>query len=118
VKSKRKVTAKQQAQIDKTITSLVEHARPQAERLTTLKAVEVQPEFMGVLEAEILSGISRWTWRQMAYQRRITSCKVGRRLLLPVSEVRRVITEGTRERISNDRAAIVRLPGAESQTHA
>jgi len=88
---------------------------------TTLKSVETQPEFMGVVEAEVLSGISRWTWRQMAYRRRITSCKIGRRLLLPVSEVRRVLQEGMRHRLPDtkeDRALIVRTSNKESQVHA
>jgi len=64
----------------------------------------VEPEFCSVDQAEILSGVSRWTWRQMAYKGRIESCKVGARLLLPISEIRRVIAEGTRPRADGLRA--------------
>lgn len=59
----------------------------------------VEPEFIGVQDAETLTGISRWTWRSWAYSGRVSSVKAGRRLLLPVSEVRRVLAEGTRPRV-------------------
>ena len=59
----------------------------------------VEPEYVTCAEAEIISGRSRWTWRKDAYSRRVASCKVGRRLLLPLAEVRRVMTEGLRPRV-------------------
>lgn len=58
----------------------------------------IQPEFIGPGDAELLTGVSRWTWRVAAYQGRIESCKIGNRLLIPLSEVRRLISEGTRPR--------------------
>lgn len=58
-----------------------------------------EPELVGVNEAEIISGLSRWTWRAWAYSGRVTSVKAGRRLLIPVTEIRRVIAEGTRPRV-------------------
>lgn len=61
----------------------------------------VTPEFWGVDECEIVSGISRWTWRKMAYDGRVSSTKVGRRLLIPASEVRRILDEGARPRVEN-----------------
>lgn len=60
------------------------------------KHQSVVPEYMGVEQAEVLSGLSRWTWRHYAYEGRIASVKAGRRLLIPVSEIRRILTEGYR----------------------
>jgi len=58
----------------------------------------VEAELLGVAEAEIATGISRWTWRAWAYSGKVSSVKLGRRLLIPVAEIRRVIAEGTRPR--------------------
>jgi hypothetical protein len=60
---------------------------------------EVEREFVSVAEAEALTGVSRWTWRVYAYKGRVSSVKVGKRLLLPVCEVRRILSEGTRPRV-------------------
>lgn len=57
---------------------------------------QIEPKFLGVDGAEARSGISRWTWRRMAYAGRIASSKVGKRLLIPCSEVDRVLAEGYR----------------------
>jgi len=59
----------------------------------------MEPELVGVNDAEIISGLSRWTWRAWAYSGRVASVKAGRRLLIPVAEIRRVIAEGTRPRV-------------------
>jgi hypothetical protein len=59
---------------------------------------KIEPEYLGVDEAEILTGRSRWSWRKDAYQGRIASVKCGRRLILPLSEIRRVMAEGLRPR--------------------
>jgi hypothetical protein len=53
-------------------------------------------EFVSVDEAEAMTGISRWTWRRRCYEGSTASSKVGRRLLIPVSEVRRIMSEGMR----------------------
>ena len=58
----------------------------------------VTPEFLSCDEAEILSSVSRWTWRKMAYDGRIESVKIGSRLLLPIREIQRVLREGARKR--------------------
>ncbi len=59
----------------------------------------IQPEYLGVAEAEIMTGRSERTWRKDAYSGRIASVKVGRRLLIPVSEIKRVMQEGLRPRV-------------------
>jgi hypothetical protein len=56
----------------------------------------IEPKFLGVDGAEARSGISRWTWRRMAYAGRIASSKVGKRLLIPVSEIDRILAENYR----------------------
>jgi len=60
----------------------------------------IEPEYMSVVEVEGLTGTSRWTWRRWAYLGKISSVKVGQRLLIPVSEVQRVLAEGLRPRLT------------------
>jgi hypothetical protein len=43
-----------------------------------------------------MSGLSRWTWRHYAYEGKIASVKAGKRLLIPVAEIRRVMAQGYR----------------------
>lgn len=66
------------------------------------KTLRVEAEFVSVAEAEAMTGRSRWSWRQDAYQGRIASTKIGRRLLLPISEIRRVLDQGMRPRRNGD----------------
>ena len=61
----------------------------------------IEPELLGVVEAERMTGRSRWSWRRDCYSGAITSVKIGRRLLVPISEIRRVIAENTRPRLEN-----------------
>jgi hypothetical protein len=112
----------EQSKPETLVGSLVTRSRPQA---FGMKGAPIEPEFVGVVEAQVLSGISKWTWRQLAYTRKIESVKIGTRLLLPLVEVRRVIAEGRRERADglpagapSDRATIVRKPKAEQGVHA
>jgi hypothetical protein len=67
------------------------------------EAKPVEREWMGVIEAETMTGRSRWTWRRAAYNGEVASCKIGRRLLIPASEIRRVMTEGLRPRLAEVR---------------
>jgi hypothetical protein len=62
------------------------------------KMVQMQPEYVSVDTAEIMTDRSRWSWRKDAYAGRIASCKVGRRLLIPLTEIQRVMSEGMRPR--------------------
>lgn len=59
----------------------------------------VKANYLGVAEAEMLTGVSRWTWRRWAYNGRISSVKLGRRLLISQSEIDRLIAESTRPRV-------------------
>jgi hypothetical protein len=54
--------------------------------------------YLSVLEAEMATGISQWTWCRWCYDGKITSVKVGTRLMVPVAEIDRIIAEGTRPR--------------------
>jgi len=85
----------------------------------------IQPEYVGVDEAQALTGISKWTWRVAAYRGRVESCKIGNRLLIPLSEIRRLIREGTRPRrdglpagVPSARRARVSSTGSEAQVEA
>ncbi len=65
----------------------VEQAKPQ--KLLTIE------------QAAELTGESRWTWRARCYSGRVTSVKLNgpnSRLLIPMSEVTRLISEGTQPR--------------------
>ena len=73
-------------------------------KLKIAMAKEVQPEYLSVDQAEILTGVSKWTWRSYAYKGRIESVKVGARLLISLAEVRRVIDEGKRPRLDGKAA--------------
>lgn len=59
----------------------------------------VEAEYLSVADAETFSGLSRWTWRAWAYSGRVASVKAGRRLLIPVTEIRRVMADGMRPRV-------------------
>lgn len=71
-------------------------------------ATTVAPEYMSVVDAEVMTGISRWNWRCMAYDGRVESVKLGSpkngRLVIPVREVRRVMQEATRPRVEEQEA--------------
>jgi hypothetical protein len=61
--------------------------------------MQIERKFLSVVEAEQMTGLSRWTWRKHAYSGRIASSKCGSRLVLPLEEVNRVIAEGMRPRL-------------------
>ena len=56
----------------------------------------VEREYVSVADAAMMTGISRWMWRKDVREGRIDSVKRGKRLLIPVSEIRRLINEGLR----------------------
>jgi hypothetical protein len=70
-------------------------------QVTRMAAVE--PMYVGVDGAETMTGVSRWTWRAYCYEGRVESTKVGTRLLIPLSEIHRVLAEGTRPRGKGER---------------
>jgi excisionase family DNA binding protein len=58
-----------------------------------------EAQFLGVAEAETITGVSKWTWRRWSYDGKIASVKLGKRLLIPTSEIQRMIERGTRPAI-------------------
>ena len=56
----------------------------------------VEPEYTTVQGAEVMTGRSRWSWRRDAYAGTISSVKLGTKLLIPISEIRRILAENTR----------------------
>lgn len=65
------------------------------------RVTQLEPELVDVKGAEIITGRSRWSWRRDAYEGKIASVKLGAKLLIPISEIRRVIAEGTRPRLES-----------------
>lgn len=53
-------------------------------------------EFVSVKEAKALTGISDWTWRGWADSGICASVKMGHRILIPTSEIQRLLSEGLR----------------------
>jgi hypothetical protein len=60
---------------------------------------KIEPELLGMADVEAMTGRSRWSWRRDCYSGAIASVKIGRRLFVPIAEVRRVIAENTRPRL-------------------
>jgi excisionase family DNA binding protein len=58
-----------------------------------------EPEVIRVQEFAQRLQISVWTARQWAYRGKISSCKAGKHLLIPASEITRLIAANTRPRI-------------------
>jgi excisionase family DNA binding protein len=52
----------------------------------------LKAKFHGVIELEAITGVSRWTWRRWAYEGKVASVKLGKRLLIPSAEVERLVT--------------------------
>jgi hypothetical protein len=59
---------------------------------------QIEPELATLQDAFQITGVSVWTWRWMAYRGEVESVKLGKRLLIPMAEIRRKISEGTRPR--------------------
>jgi Helix-turn-helix domain len=57
---------------------------------------DVQREYVSPREAQTMTGIAPYTWRRYALEGRIGSTKFGRKVLIPVSEIRRVLSESYR----------------------
>jgi excisionase family DNA binding protein len=49
---------------------------------------------VGLQEAQEMTGISHFTFRRMVKQRKIKAARVGRRLLIPVSELEKLVKPG------------------------
>ena len=64
-----------------------------------MKVRDVKADYLGVAEAETLTGVSRWTWRRWAYDGKVASVKLGKRLLIPSAEIARLVEENTRPRV-------------------
>ena len=61
--------------------------------------MKIEAVYVGVGDAETLTGVSRWTWRRWAYDGKVESVKLGKRLLIPRAEISRLVNENTRPRI-------------------
>lgn len=75
-----------------------------ASRKIRLRA-DIERKLWSVDECEAYSGMSAWYWRRAAYAGRISSVKCSNRLLIPITEVDRVISENTRPRMTETVAA-------------
>ena len=62
-----------------------------------------EQKYLGVSEAEEVTGVSKWTWRRWAYDGKVASVKFGKRLLIPTTEIDRLVAENTRPSLSQER---------------
>ena len=65
--------------------------------------IQKEPDVIRVQEFARRMQCSVWTARQWAYRGKIASCKAGKRLLIPTSEVARLIAENTRPYLPEQR---------------
>jgi excisionase family DNA binding protein len=49
---------------------------------------------VGLVEAEQMTGLSKHTWRRMVKDGRVRAARVGRRILIPMSELERMTKPG------------------------
>lgn len=56
----------------------------------------IQKEYVSVREAEEITSRSAWTWRKDVRERKVASVKLGQQLLIPRSEIDRVMRENFR----------------------
>jgi len=75
--------------------SLAPHSGTQKRGGNKMAGQKTEAQYLGVAEAEARTGVSRWTWRRWAYDGKIASVKLGKRLLIPTSEIQRLIDRGT-----------------------
>jgi excisionase family DNA binding protein len=59
-----------------------------------------EPQLLSVVAAADLTGIASMTWRKYCYSGKIASVKIGDRLLIPRTEVQRIIDEGYRPSVA------------------
>ena len=52
------------------------------------------PELIGIEAAAARLSLSPWTLRRWICDKKITTCKIGTRRLIPVSEIARLINDG------------------------
>ncbi len=64
---------------------------------------ELEPDFLSMDGAEKRTSISRWTWRKYCYEGKVASVKVGKRLLIPVAEINRIMQAGLRPAVETKR---------------
>jgi hypothetical protein len=65
---------------------------------------DVQREYVSPREAATMTGLTPYTWRRYALEGRIASTKFGWKVLIPVSEIRRVMNEGYRPALTDTEA--------------
>ena len=70
----------------------------------TKETKPLEREWIGVDEAQAITGRSKWSWRRDAYEGRIGSSKVGRRLLLRLKDVRQTMEAGYRPALGSGQA--------------
>lgn len=63
---------------------------------TTGETHRIVRELVSFKEAKEITGISDWTWREWADTGICASVKLGHRVLIPVSEIQRLLSEGLR----------------------
>jgi excisionase family DNA binding protein len=67
---------------------------------TAILSAPQDDQLLGVDQAGELTNPSPWTWRRWAYEGKVSSVKLGKRLLIPRSAVNKLILENTRPALS------------------
>ena len=64
----------------------------------TESVVDPQPIAVGVDKAAALTDISSYTWRAWIRDGKVRATRLGRRVVIPMDEVRRVVRDGIASR--------------------
>lgn len=59
---------------------------------------------VGLVEAEVMTGISSVTLRRMVRLGKVKAARVGRRLLIPVSELEKLVKPGAASKTGREKA--------------
>lgn len=54
------------------------------------------PRLIGIRDAATISGLSEWTWRSWIRQGKVTSYKLGSRVMIELTDVQSLIEQGKR----------------------
>ena len=90
------------AAVDAVMAEAVEpEAKPAPKPVKPVSPVAMTQRLLSVKDFGALLGVSLWTVRAWAYKGRVASVKLGARMMIPATELDRLIAENTRPALSH-----------------
>jgi excisionase family DNA binding protein len=81
---------------------MIPEAKPAPRPPKPVSPVATTQRLLSVKDFGALLGVSLWTVRGWAYKGRVASVKLGARMMIPTTELDRLIEENLRPRLSQD----------------